>query len=137
MAPDQWASTDGPASLQGGVGTCGVAASTNAVSVRVSISDPLRRETVHYLDDECPVERAGQGPGVREAKPGKRLGGVPGVPHHEHIIPDHRYPVEPDIEVDALAFIVVLNEREQARAGIEVVLQPARRQPCRERANGQ
>src|SRR5256886_8509019 len=40
MAPDQWASTGGPASLQGGVGTCGVAASTNAVSVRVSISHP-------------------------------------------------------------------------------------------------
>src|SRR2546421_7263670 len=40
MAPDQWASTAGPASVQGCVGTCGVAASTNAVSVRVSISHP-------------------------------------------------------------------------------------------------
>src|SRR5438034_10592465 len=40
MAPDQRASTGGPASVQAGVGTCGVAASTNAVSVRVSISHP-------------------------------------------------------------------------------------------------
>src|SRR6266850_3894974 len=40
MAPDQCASTVGPASLQVWVGTCGVAASTNAVSVRVSISHP-------------------------------------------------------------------------------------------------
>src|SRR2546422_10288395 len=86
----------------------------------------LRRETMHHLDDECPVERAGQRPGVREAKPGERLSGVPGVPYHEHIVPDHRYPVKPYIEVDALALIVVLDEREQARPGIEVVLQPAR-----------
>src|SRR6266571_7310126 len=97
----------------------------------------LRREAVHYLDDEGPVERAGQGPGVREAKPGERLSGVSGVPHHEHIIPDHGYPVEADIEVDALALIVVLHEREQARAGIEVVLQPARRQYRCERADRQ
>src|SRR5438093_8735653 len=110
LALDQWASTGGPASLQRGVGTCGVAASTNAVSARVSISrSSLRRETVHYLDDECPIERAGQRLGVREAKPGKRLGGVPGVPHHEHIVADYRYPVKPDIEVDALAPIVVLD----------------------------
>src|SRR2546430_2952855 len=138
MAPDQWASTGGPASLQVGVGTCGVAASTNAVSVRVSISpSPLRRETVHHLDDECPVERASQGGGVGEAKPGEWLSRVPGVPHHEQVVPDHRDPVEPQIEVAALALIVVLHEREQARAGIEVVLQPARRQYRRERADRQ
>src|SRR5712692_7939746 len=40
MAPDQWASAGGPASLQVGVGTCGVAASTNEMSVRVSMSHP-------------------------------------------------------------------------------------------------
>src|SRR6266849_5016080 len=90
---------------------------------------------MHYLDDEGAVERAGQGPGVREAKPGERLSGVPGIPHHEHIVPDHRDPVEPQIEVDALALIVVLHERKQARAGIEVVLQPARRQYRRERTD--
>src|SRR2546425_10673939 len=37
---DQRASTGGPASVQRGVGNCGIAASTNAVSVRVSISHP-------------------------------------------------------------------------------------------------
>src|SRR2546421_3931413 len=89
------------------------------------------------LDDERPVERAGQRPGIREAKPGERLGGVSGVPHHEHIVPDHRYPVEPHIEVDALALIVVLHEGEQARSGIEVVLQPARGHHRRERAHRQ
>src|SRR5437870_4361408 len=92
---------------------------------------------MHQLDDECPVERARQRPGVRKAKPGERLTGVSGVPHHEHIVPDHRNPVEPDIEVDTLALIVVLHECEQARAGIEVVLQPARRQYRRERADRQ
>src|SRR5205823_14405472 len=46
-----------------------------------------------------------------------------------------RYPVEPDIEVDTLALIVVLNEGEQARSRIEVVFQPARRQYRRERAD--
>src|SRR5207247_6641091 len=102
MVPDQRASTGGPASVQVGVGTCGVAASTNAVSAGVSIRpSSLRRETMHHLDDECPVERAGQRPGVREAKPGERLSGVSGVPHHEHIIPTHGYPVEADIEADA------------------------------------
>src|SRR5438132_11098263 len=91
MAPDQWASTDGPASLQVGVDTCGVAASTNAVSVRVGISpSPLRRETMHDLDYECPVEWASQGAGVREAKPGEWLSRVPGVPHHEQVVADHR-----------------------------------------------
>src|SRR6266700_8008680 len=40
MAPDQRASTGGPVSVHGGAGTCGVAASTNAVSMRVSISYP-------------------------------------------------------------------------------------------------
>src|SRR3989449_10099006 len=97
----------------------------------------LRRETMHHLDDECPVERAGQRPGVREPKPGERLSGVSGVPHHEHIIPNHGYPVEADIEVDALALIVVLDECEQARAHIEIVLQAARRQHSRERADRQ
>src|SRR5256886_8967579 len=92
---------------------------------------------MHHLDDECPVERAGQRPGVREPKPGERLSGVSGVPHHEHIIPNHGYPVEADIEVDALALIVVLDECEQARAHIEIVLQAARRQHSRERADRQ
>src|SRR2546426_3617880 len=92
---------------------------------------------MHYLDDEGPIERARQRPGVREAKPGERLSGVPGVPHHEHIVPNHGYPVEADIEVDALALIVVLDECEQARAHIEIVLQPARRHYRRERADRQ
>src|SRR5437870_2592890 len=92
---------------------------------------------MHHLDDECPVERAGQRPGVREPKPGERLSGVSGVPHHEHIIPNHGYPVEADIEVDALALIVVLDECEQACAHIEIVLQAARRQHSRERADRQ
>src|SRR3989442_11031707 len=39
----------------------------------------LRRETVHHLDDQRPIERTGEGPGVREAKPGERLRGVPRV----------------------------------------------------------
>src|SRR5437879_11236220 len=107
MAPDQWASTDGPASLQVGVDTCGVAASTNAVSVRVSISpSPLRRETMHDLDDECPVEWASQGAGVGEAKPAEWLSGVPGVPHHEQVGPADRSPVEPENEREAPAHIV-------------------------------
>src|SRR5207244_13614947 len=42
-----------------------------------------------------------------------------------------------DIEVDTSALIVLLHECEQARAGIEVVLQPARRQYRRERADRQ
>src|SRR5439155_13380944 len=78
----------------------------------------LRRETMNDLDDERPVERAGQGPGVREAKPSERLSSVPGVPHHEHVVPDHRNPVEPHVEVDTLALVVVLDEREHAGAGI-------------------
>src|SRR5256886_9308338 len=40
MAPDQRASTGGPASAHGGAGACGVVASTNAVNVRVSMSHP-------------------------------------------------------------------------------------------------
>src|SRR5439155_19454046 len=92
-----------------------------------SISDlSLRRETVNQFDDERPVARAGQGPRIREAKPGERIGRVPRVPHQEDIVPDHRDPVEPHIEVDALVLVVVLDEREQARAGIEVVLEPVR-----------
>src|SRR5438874_7396320 len=55
---------------------------------------------MNHLNDESPIERAGQGPRVREAKPGERIGRVPRVPHQEDI---------------------VLDEREQAGAGIEVV----------------
>ncbi len=79
---------------------------------------------MHHLDDEGSVERSGQGPGVREAKPGERLSGVPGVPYHEHIVPDHRDPVKPHIEVDAFVFAVVLDERKEAGARIKVVLKP-------------
>src|SRR5947208_5878248 len=111
MAPDQCASTPGPASLQVWVGTCGIAASANAVSVRVSISpSPLRRETMHDLDYECPVEWASQGAGVREAKPGEWLSRVPGGPHHEQVVADHRYRVETDIEVAARARVRALDE---------------------------
>src|SRR2546425_1232473 len=110
-------------SAQGDHAQCSDRESTESFHVLLSQwlsgnrSDPfsLRRETMHQLHDECPVERAGQGPRVREAKPGERLSGLSGVPHYEHIVPDHWYPVEPDIEVDTLALIVVLNEGEQAR----------------------
>jgi len=61
---------------------------------------------------------------VSEAKPGERLGSVPGVPHYEHIVANYWYPVEPDIEVDALALIVVLDECEQTGPRVEIVLQP-------------
>src|SRR5713101_4161724 len=115
-----------------------IAGSTNAVSVGVSIRpSSLRREAMHHLDDEGPVERTGQGPGVREAKPGERLGSVSGVPHHEHIVADYRYPVEPDIEVDALALIVVLDECEQTGPRVEIVLQPIPGQHGRERPDRQ
>ena len=90
---------------------------------------------MNHLDDEGAVERARQGLRVGEAKSGERLGRVPGVPNQEDVVPDHRNPVEPHIEVDALALVVVLDEREHARAGIEVVLQTARGQHRRKRAD--
>src|SRR5713101_9076332 len=139
MVPDQRASTGGPASVQTGIGGPGGPTSVTAMRMCATISDLLYsgRETMNDLDDKRPIERTGEGPGVREAKPGERLRGVPRVPHQEDIVPDHGDPVEPHIEVDALALVIVLDEREQAGAGVEVVLEPVRRQHRRERPHGQ
>src|SRR2546422_11601263 len=92
---------------------------------------------MHRLDHDSPVqgvrERTTAGEPVRRPREGRESG----VPHYIHVVSDDRDPVEPHVEVDALALVVVLDEREQAGAGIEVVLQPARRQYGRERPERQ
>src|SRR6266850_6066634 len=89
---------------------------------RVFTKCSSRRETMHHLHDKGPIEGTGQGTCIREAKPGARLSGIPRVPHDEYVIADHRNPVKPYIEIDPLVLVVVLDEREQAGAGVEIVL---------------
>src|SRR6267378_88676 len=101
---------------------------------RVFTKCSSRRETMHHLHDKGPIEGTGQGTCIREPKPGARLRGISRVPHDEYVIADHRNPVKPHIEIDAPVLVVVLNEREQAGARIEVILKPVCGQHSSERS---
>jgi len=75
---------------------------------------PYGVRTVHHLDDECPVERAGQRPGVQGSETrASGFGGVSEFPHYEHIIPIPESSGT-DIEVDGSLSLFV---SERTRAG--------------------
>src|SRR5215471_3493005 len=88
----------------------------------------LGSESVNHFDHQGTVEGARQGRAVGKAESSRRSGGVPGIPDQKHVVPDYRDPVEAYVEVDTLALVVVLHEREQTRARVEVVLEAARRE---------
>jgi len=78
----------------------------------------LRRETVHHLDDECPVGRR-QRRASGEAETGKRLVVYPEFHTTNTSSPITGIQWNGPFEVDASPLIVVLNEREQAVRGLK------------------
>src|SRR5690349_24519157 len=90
---------------------------------------------MHHFQYECAVQRPGERARGRKTKPGERIRRVSRVPHEIDVVSNQRYPVEPQVEVDALALVVVLNEAEQTGPGIEIVFDPVRGEYGGERAN--
>src|SRR5690349_10261092 len=90
---------------------------------------------MHHFQYECAVQRTRERARGRKTRPGESIRRVSRVPHEIDVVSNQRYPVKPQVEVDALALVVVLNEAEQTRPRIEIVFDPIRGEDGGERAD--